>query len=345
VTRTKYHRLPGHHSSSLLRSSLWSSDDHLLLVKSNGYVERYYRYYYGDIQGFTVEPTLRGRHIALATGLPLSLFTGGSGLAIARLIDVDWLFLTIPLSLPLLILLVINWIKGPTCTTIIYTAVSDVVLSPLGRRRVAFRTLNVLSQFITAVQGPLDPSQLGFFIDRDASATIVRKVSAKQEVVVRNNSSPSNGEGQIQNVWSSRRTLNLWLIALGGTELFHALAALSLVVFGGGAIRQSALCIMVVLALIVASVGLTRGGPPMKWLGTMALVHTALVGVGCLVAFYVGIFQRTFRNPNAPPTVDVTKILDPSLPAVVPVLWLSSLGAFGLLVGCLLVFLHTERMR
>ena len=62
-----YERLPGGHLGFLSRDSLWLGSDHILLVKDLGYLERYQRYYFRDIQGLTLEPTPRYVRIAFCS--------------------------------------------------------------------------------------------------------------------------------------------------------------------------------------------------------------------------------------------------------------------------------------
>lgn len=49
-----YRRLPGKHRSLRGNSTLWISDDHLLLVKSTRVAEQYRRFYFRDIQAFLI---------------------------------------------------------------------------------------------------------------------------------------------------------------------------------------------------------------------------------------------------------------------------------------------------
>lgn len=323
----------------MTRSSLWSTDDHILIAESNGFVERYWRYYLGDIQGFSLQPSGRGRVIALVTGLPLLLCVILSAIAFAKVVRMEWLFLTVPVGLPLLSVFLANWVRGPTCTTVVFTAVSDAVLQPLGRQRVAFRTLTLLTQFIEAVQGPIEPEQLGYKLEREGQASVERKVTLLGEV-----STPSFAaqKASAQSDLPSPRAVYRWLLALGTTEGLHALAALGLLAFGGRVVFQIVYSVVIVVVLVLSSAGLSRGGPSMKWLNVTAMIHTFCVGVGCFVAFYVGLFQRTFRNLAAPPHFDVTKLIDPSQPTTVFVLWLSLLGAVSVIVGSLLTFLRQE---
>jgi hypothetical protein len=323
----------------MTRSSLWSTEDHVLLAESNGFIERYRRYYFRDIQGFSVQPSTRGRVIAWVTGLPLLSCAIFAVFALTKVVRTEWLFLTIPIGLPFLILFLVNWVRGPTCTTTVFTAVSDAVLQPLGRQRAAFRTLTLLAKFIESVQGPIEPGQLGFQLEREDPASVARKVTLLGDVSAPRFSAQNTGAASEP---PSPRTVYRWLFALGTIEGLHALTALGILVFGGRVVLQISYSAVIVAVLIISSAGLSRSGPSMKWLNVAAMIHTFFVGIGCFVAFYVGIFQRTFRNLAAAPHFDVTKFFDPSLPATVFVLWASVLGAATIVVGCLTNYLRQE---
>ena len=58
-------------SVSSVSSNLWLGKDHLLLVESNGYSERYKRFYFKDIQALIIRKTKVGiiRAVVLGVGV------------------------------------------------------------------------------------------------------------------------------------------------------------------------------------------------------------------------------------------------------------------------------------
>lgn len=145
----RYRRLPGRAFSLVSRDSLWLADDHLLSVQSNRFSETYHRYYFPDIQAFTIE-----------RGAPISPLTYAAGavaaafLAPGLLFEFQRTFLWISGGLFLAITLALIGL-GPTCSCYIQTAVSRDRLGSLRWIRTAERALGVLHPCVDQVQGPL----------------------------------------------------------------------------------------------------------------------------------------------------------------------------------------------
>lgn len=128
-------------------SSLWLSDDHLLLVRNNGWKESYRKFYFRDTQALIIAETKQRRNQCTVLLLTTLFF-----LLMASLFrEIGWVFY-LPATFIALIAFLINWFKGPTCTTHITTAVQTTPL-PCKRLAVAQRLREELTGSIEKVQG------------------------------------------------------------------------------------------------------------------------------------------------------------------------------------------------
>jgi len=136
------------------RCSLWLGKDHLLLIDSNGYTETYKRFYFRDIQAFTI--TLNSRRMvwnSILGGLAAiwllswgAYVLSGSSIGLAGMIT----FATI--TMLLIVPLLLNNVLGPTCACYLKTAVQTEELPPLKRLPRAKRVLARLRPHITEAQ-------------------------------------------------------------------------------------------------------------------------------------------------------------------------------------------------
>src|SRR6266545_1509925 len=111
------------------RTQLWTGREHLLMVESDGYTEYYKRFDYRDIQAFIIRKTVQGRIVnALLAAFSLILFA----LALAVDDPVGRGFL-LGLAGFFALLLLINFLMGPTCQCHLRTAVQSVEMVSLTR--------------------------------------------------------------------------------------------------------------------------------------------------------------------------------------------------------------------
>ena len=136
-------------------NTLWLGSDHLLQIEHTGYSEDYKRFYFSDIQGFTVKLTKRRRNIAIGLGFFLVLFGG----ALAYFPDpiARWVFGVILGVFALLF--VMNLWKGQTCTCLVKTAVQEEILPSLRRLRKTRKALGQVRELIGQTQGILAPEE------------------------------------------------------------------------------------------------------------------------------------------------------------------------------------------
>jgi hypothetical protein len=151
-----YRKLPGRRWLSLgLISRLYLAADHLLAVTSTRYSETYQRFDYHDIQALVCRRSRRRLAIGLALGIPAALI-----LALGATDGWRGAATTLPLTGPLLLLVLVNALRGPTCVTHLRTAVSVVELPSLARVRSFERAVRRLRPHLEEAQGILDPAEL-----------------------------------------------------------------------------------------------------------------------------------------------------------------------------------------
>ena len=154
-------RLPGRSKKyfgwGARRYQLWLTESNLLSREIAGYSETVRRYYYRDIQAIVTGPTGAWRTFTLLTGLLLLFLVFCAGLAAYLGSDVAFVLAFIAGAFDLALLLG-NLVLGPSCKTVLYTAVAEAPLYSLGRSRSAERAIALLTPFIEAAQRDLPRS-------------------------------------------------------------------------------------------------------------------------------------------------------------------------------------------
>lgn len=149
MTPAPYQRLKASRRGLLMRGTLWLGSDHILSVSSSRFRDQYLRYYFSDIQAFTVRQTSQLGPWPLVASivailLPLALFGFWAPWAAAIF------------SVPILIFVVINFAFGPRCEVTIITRIGQDRLPALSRLRQSRQVLDYLRQVIEAKQGAID---------------------------------------------------------------------------------------------------------------------------------------------------------------------------------------------
>jgi hypothetical protein len=134
-------------SLSGIRANLWLGKDHILCVYNKGYEEDYRRFYFRDIQAFVTHQDNRRLLWNIAFGTCALAFAFG-GLTFSMV------------SAFFVMLMVINWLRGPTCTCYVQTEVSRENLPSLNRLKNVNNAIARMSQVIEREQGHLSPEEL-----------------------------------------------------------------------------------------------------------------------------------------------------------------------------------------
>jgi hypothetical protein len=150
-----YSRLPGSGRGMIGITRLWLGHDHLLAVHSTGYSEDYKRFYFRDIQAIITRRTEFGK-IVNAGLVCLSIVFLAPALAASGALQ---LFLGICAAILVLALLV-NWGRGPTCVCHIRTAVQIENLPSLNRLRTVRKVLAILRPVVEQAQRTDTPAGL-----------------------------------------------------------------------------------------------------------------------------------------------------------------------------------------
>jgi hypothetical protein len=193
ISRARYKRLPGKGPRKrgftlALRSrcTLHMGEDHILAVDNQGFSEDYKRFYFSDIQAIVTRKTKRGAvwNIILVCMIACSL----AGALLPEDMPVRVFFWA--LSGTFLAFLVINLLRGTTCSCNIVTAVQEDLLPSLNRLRTAQKVIDILRHAIEEAQGRLTPEEV---IARSNNITNrprpsesnIRQSSKKQKPVLR----------------------------------------------------------------------------------------------------------------------------------------------------------------
>ena len=139
-------------------ASLWFADDHLLVVEPSTrqfpYDENYRRIMYRDIQAIALQPTSKFAIANILVGVALFVVLM---VLIASYDSESTLFTTSMVGVPLLILLTVNLVKGPSCKVHLQTAVLLLEMEMFSRRRSANRVIQQILDRANRAQG-VDPA-------------------------------------------------------------------------------------------------------------------------------------------------------------------------------------------
>jgi hypothetical protein len=145
-------------------SQLWLAPDHLLLLRSTGFRQQYWRFVLADIQAIVVTE--------LPSRMPLQAALGGVALlwmlaylAVISIFAKSFFLVTGGIALAVVIG---DIARGPRCRCFLHTAVSREPLSPVRRMRVAEKVLFQLQSAIESVQGSIATEKIQQLDDRSS---------------------------------------------------------------------------------------------------------------------------------------------------------------------------------
>lgn len=143
-------------------SSLWAAPGHLLYIKGSGIIlpitEEYLRFELRRIRALAIIPTRTGAVLnvifSVCAAAALAVAAGGysAAAAVEELPALKWLVAGGfgLLSVLFLVLLLYNWLRGPTCLFSIQTPVRRELIRPLRRLRRARAVMAQLDDLIAA---------------------------------------------------------------------------------------------------------------------------------------------------------------------------------------------------
>lgn len=135
--------------------TLWLAQDHILSIDSRVFAEDYKRFYFRDIQAIITQRTNRGKvwNLIFIALIGLFMFIALRGEETVTIIL--WLGVAGIFGIALLI----NWLRGPTCTCQIITAVQQETLPSLDRLKTAERVIKILKRHIQEAQGEFNAEE------------------------------------------------------------------------------------------------------------------------------------------------------------------------------------------
>ena len=154
VEKSSYRRLRGKKKGFFIgHHTLWQGSDHLLQIYSRLGAEDYKRYYFDDIQAIITRKTGSGRIQNIILGAIFALFCFFAVTSAG-----SWRLLPALIATAILLILLINILRGPTCETVLLTAVQTEKLYPLHRLKTTESVMNQLRAIIEQRQGRINPA-------------------------------------------------------------------------------------------------------------------------------------------------------------------------------------------
>lgn len=155
----KYKKVASGTEGMMVRCSLWLGDDHLLAVRSSGYIENYARFYLKDIGGLIWLRTSNWLITGAILGMLLLLLMLIGASTYDGTMNAVAIFLFI-IGTPLLIAFLWNLIKGPTCDCQIITPLGPVSIPAANRVNTVKSLLKKLRPLVQQHQGSMPRSEL-----------------------------------------------------------------------------------------------------------------------------------------------------------------------------------------
>jgi hypothetical protein len=273
-----YQRLPGKKKGFLIgHHTLWQGSDHLLQIYSRLGAEDYKRYYFDDIQAIITRKTGTGRiqNIVLAalSGL-FCLFAATSG--------GGWSLFHAAIAAAILLILLINVLKGPTCETVLLTAVQTEKLYSLHRLKTTEPVMNRLRSIIERRQGRINPA---IFDQQPVSFATQQSNGSPGGARKRSQKGQKPERGRVHLFLFSLLVAD-GLIAAAGFMLTHA----ALTLLGSAVTMLLGICVVVALVKQRES-NLKR---PLRTLTWVALGYVCF----SFIASYIVSIGIAFRHPE-----------------------------------------------
>jgi hypothetical protein len=305
-------------------SRLWLADDHLLLVRNEGWKEYYRKFYFQDIQALIIAENKQRRNqsiIFLLIILSLLIFAGLSG-DIGRGIHLIIALLTFVISL-------VNWFMGATCTVQITTAVQTSSL-PCKLLPAAQRLQKQLNVAVQQVQGDFTPDHNNALDRKIAEAAAVDHSKKAQKEKLEEFSLFFNNQAH-----------------LASYTLFLLLTIISLLSFTGRGktlyIFENITCLLALCAIVTALYRQIRSKVTgilanLTWFSLFWLIISLLANLGLLIALFTQFNELQTIPGNEGEFWMLLGQIQPADSLYLRVLLITRIICFGVLGGFGLLF-------
>jgi hypothetical protein len=280
-----YRKLSGDMFALLFTNSLWQGDDHLLRAESGMMQERYWRFYFKDIQAVRLQRTRAHVYWAL---LWATLVVGW---CLTLLIESFPSPVSLGFGFFFFLLLLINLLLGPSCQVHLQTAVQVQRLAGLRRVRKARKVMDRIREAVEQVQGPLDPGATWSEAPLASTTPMAGRLASHQPTGSRA-TDPSSGNGAAFTPWL-HFVLFAALVAaavFNGWHLLHPHVALVMITHG------------LLLGLLVwVIVTLVRNHEALKGrlLAKATWTAAVLIAVQCLAVYIIYILASVQKPQSA----------------------------------------------
>jgi len=260
----------GHHT-------LWQGSDHLLQIYSRMGVEDYKRFYFDDVQAIITRKTGVGKIQNIIIGALAGLFclftlTSAGG----------WSYFHGCIAAIILIFLLINVYKGPTCETVLLTAVQTEKLHSLHRLKTAQPVMDRLRSIIEQRQGRIHTA----VFDQHSGSAITHQTTGYSAGAAQNN---------LKAIKHERGRVHLWLFLLLVCDGLVVAASfmfthVALTLLGSAVTMLLAICVIVALVKQHES-DLKRPLRTLTWVALGYVCFSFIVG-------YIISMGIAFRHPE-----------------------------------------------
>jgi len=273
-----YRRLPGKKKGFLVGNhTLWRGPDHLLQIYSRLGVEDYKRFYFEDIQAIITRKTDTGKIKNFIFGALSGLF----GL-LALTSEGGWFIFNAIMAGVMLIFLAINYLKGPTCETVLFTAVQAEKLYSLHRLKTTQPVMNGLRSLIEKKQGRIDRNT--FY---QPSARFTRNLAKGMP--------PGGNKNRLNTQKTEKGRVHLCLFAL---LIFDALVLAAGFLLNHVALTLLGTTVTMMLGICVIMALVKQYGSNLK--SSLRAITWAALGYVCFsfLAGYIISMGIAFKNPE-----------------------------------------------
>jgi hypothetical protein len=268
-------------SLSGIRASLWLGQDHMLCIYNKGYEEDYKRFYFRDIQAIITHQDNRRLVWNIVFGVFALAFT-------------FWGLPLLTVSAFFLALILINWLRGPTCTCYVQTAVSSENLPSLNRLKNVNHAITRLTHVIEQVQGQLSQEEIHRHLEAHTQKSSDGELHNTGAIIKKRISDAETVKSESSNLYKGRiHTAMFYALIISGIlssiDFVHKSVPITTVQM----IWSSGLSILLIIALVKQ-----QGSGLRQW--TRRLTWATL-GFLCAVSFiiYITVIFLTFHSRTA----------------------------------------------